>query len=364
MFALLREELKRRRVEHLLCAAAIAVITAAVVAQRTIATSAESAFHDLAHRLGANMLLLPGDLDPADFYRQRYGTASLPGDVEDRLRSSSIAEHLRTIAPRLLGHVNTASGPLLVVGDAGRWPSAEGGLEPAVAGTEAAKRLGLSQGGTLDLSTGPVRVLGIAQAAPAGLDEAVFLPLAAAQRVLGRPGQVNAVELAGCWCRIDVSALAGQVERIIPGSRAVTLAGMEAAQKGSVAAVQQSSKVSFAAAASFVGVALAALTTAQVRRRRREIGLLLAVGAKPLWVSMLFTVQAAFAGAIGAAAGWVLAWPLTRILSAHFLALSLSPSIDLLVAAVVAGGGLAALAAQIPARIAASRDPTEVLHET
>jgi len=68
-------------------------------------------------------------------------------------------------------------------------------------------------------------------------------------------------------------------------------------------------------------------------------------------------------GAIGAATGWALAWPLTRILSRHFLALTLSPSVGLLLVAVAAGAGIAALAAQIPARLAASRDPTEVLHE-
>ena len=363
MLALLREELKRRWLEHVVSVAAIAAVTAAVLAQRTIALSAESAFHDLAHRLGANMLVLPGGLDPADFYRQNYGSASLPGDAEERLRASEAAEHLRTIAPRLFGHVDAAKGPLIVVGDAGRWPQADGGLEPAVAGTELARRLGLSEGSTLALPNGTVRVLGVAETAPAGLDEALFVPLPVAQSALGRPAQINALELGGCWCRIDIAALAKQVEQIIPGSRAITLAGMEAAQKGSVATVRRSSKISFAAGTGFVAVALAALTTAQVRRRRREIGLLLAIGASPRWVSSLFTVQAALAGAIGAAAGWALAWPLTRILSRHFLGLTLSPSIGMLVAAVAAGAVVAAVAAQIPAYLAASRDPTEVLHE-
>lgn len=364
MFALLKEEMKRRRVEHVLCAAAIAVITAAVVAQRTIATSAEEAFHDLAHRLGANMLVLPGGLDPGDFYRQRYGSASLPGNAEELLRASAIAGDLRSIAPRLFGQVDNAGKFLLVVGDAAEWPATQGGLKPAAAGAELSRRLGLREGSTLQLGGESLRVLGIAETAPAGLDEAVFVSLPVAQRVLNRPGQINALELGGCWCRIDVAALAKQVEQILPGSRAITLAGMEAAQKGSVATVRRSSKVSFAAGIGFVAVALAALTTAQVRRRRREIGLLLAVGASPGWVSSLFTIQAGLSGAIGAAAGWALAWPLTRILSRHFLALTLSPSLGLLVVSVAAGAGIAALAAQIPARLAASRDPTVVLHET
>lgn len=364
MLTLLKEELKRRRLEHLLCAAAISVVTAAVVAQRTVAVSAEDAFHDLAHRLGANMLVLPAGLDPGDFYRQQYGSASLPGDAEEKLRNSEVAEHLRAVAPRLLGRAEIAGGALLIAGDAGRWPAAQDSLEPAVAGAEAARRLGLAAGSTLKVGKTGLRILGIAQAAPGGLDEALFLPLPAAQRILGRPGQINALELSGCWCRIDVSALASRVERVLPGSRAITLAGMEAAQKGSVAAVQRSSAVSFAAGGGFIAVALAALTTAQVRRRKREIGLLLAVGAPPRFISLLFTIQAALAGAAGAAAGWALSWPLTRILSRHFLDLSLSPSMHMLPLAILVGAGVAAIAAQIPAQLATSRDPTEVLHET
>ena len=364
MFALLIQELRRRRREHLLCAAAIAVVTAAVIVQRTVATSAESAFHDLAHRLGANMLVLPGGLAPGDFYRQRYGSASLPGDVEQSLRSSEIAEHLRMIAPRLLGHAQAGSAPVLVAGDAGRWPPSQDGFEPAVAGTEAARRLGITQRSRLTIEGTAVQVLGVAEAAPGGLDDALFVPLPVAQRILRRPAQVNALELSGCWCRIDVATLAKQVERIVPGSRAITLAGMEAAQKGSVATVQRSSKVSLAAGAGFVAVALAALTTAQVRRRRREIGLLLAVGAPPRWVASLFTVQAALAGAVGAAGGWALSWPATQLLSRHFLSVSLSPPLATLPVAVALGACIAAIAAQVPASLAASRDPTDVLHDT
>ena len=41
------------------------------------------------------------------------------------------------------------------------------------------------------------------------------MPLAAAQRVLGRPGELSALRLGGCWCRIDVATLAGEVEKLV-----------------------------------------------------------------------------------------------------------------------------------------------------
>lgn len=363
MLALLKEELGRRRAEHLVCAAAVAVITAAVVAQHSFARAAESAFHDLAHRLGANMLVLPGALDPGAFYRQEYGSAALPADAEQRLRSSGAAQHLRSIVPRLFGHFGSGAGRALVVGDAGSWPAADGDTQPSALGTVAARRLGVEEGGVLALGDERFHVLGVAAAPLSGLDEAVFVPLPVAQRLLGSPGRINALELGGCWCRIDIASLAKQVEEILPGTRAITVAGMEAAQKGSVATVERSAKVSLAAGSAFVAAAIAALTAAQVRRRRREIGLLLAVGASSRQIRVLFATQAALAASLGAAAGWVLAWPLTRVLSREFLGMALSPSLETLPLALAAGACVAALAAYVPARLAASLDPTEVLQE-
>lgn len=365
MHALLIPQLRRYWLEYLLGAFAIALVVAVLVAQRAITASADAAVHDLAHRLGKNMLLLPARMDAAEFHRQRYGRAGLPEDVPARILASPLAQHVRAMQPRLYGNIDVAGVPVILVGEAGNWPAAPApGTLPVYAGAEATRRLRVGPGGTLD--AGPVRLslIGIADPAPDGLDEALFVPLAAAQAILARPGEINAVRLGGCWCRMDVAALGGEIERLLPGTRTFTVAGMVNAQKGTLATMKRYAGWLELVGAALVALVVLGLVTSQVRRRAREIGLLTAIGASPGSTALLITGQAAAAGALGGLAGWFTAVPLTRHLSERILGAPVIPAADSLLPAVLLCALASAAAAVIPARRAAAADPTVVLRET
>src|SRR5512143_1455320 len=71
-------DLRRRWVEYALGAAAVALVVAALVTHRAVTASAEESVHELAHRLGQNMLVVPAASDLGAFCAQRYGPESLP----------------------------------------------------------------------------------------------------------------------------------------------------------------------------------------------------------------------------------------------------------------------------------------------
>jgi putative ABC transport system permease protein len=252
---------------------------------------------------------------------------------------------------------------VLLVGDDGLAPS-PGGPVPAVLGPAAALRLGVTPGGALQLGGQPVVVAGVAAPPPDGLDHAVFVPLAAAQAMLGRPGEITAARLAGCWCSIDVAALGAEIERLVPGTRAITVAGMLAAQKGSVAEMSRWSGPMLAAGLVLVGALVAALVAAQARRRTRELGLLVAIGAPPRRVALTFVAQSAALGAIAGAAGWALAIPASRWVGARVLGSAVTPPSGLFWTAVAVAALVSAAASALPALRAAAKDPTVVLRES
>lgn len=363
MWLLLQRELRRRWLEYTLGGAAVALVVGALVTNRALTSSAESAMHDLAHRLGRNMLVVPDSIDLASFHAQRYGPEGMPEDALDRLRSSEVGQHLRKTEARLYGNWPVASGEVIVVGQDLAWP-ALGDVQPVVVGDAAARILGVRAGSPLRLEGESFIVLQVADAPPDGLDRGVFMPLATAQRLLGRPKEISALRLGGCWCRVDVATLAGQVERVLPGTRAVTVAGVIAAQKGSVATMQRYSAVVNAAGLGIVALIIGALVASQARRRRREIGLLVAIGAPPARTAGLMTAQAAVAGAAGGAAGWLLSVPAVRQLGPAMLGAPLPAPVELFVPSVVLAATVSAVAAALPARRAASLDPTVVLRET
>jgi putative ABC transport system permease protein len=363
MWMLFIGDLRRRWVEYALGAAAVALVVAALVTHRAVTSSAEEAVHDLAHRLGRNMLVVPAATDLAAFYGQRYGTEALPDTFPGTIRSSHVAQHVRSIEARLYGNLKAGAGEVIVVGQDLDWPLL-GDAVPAVLGPEAARVLGAAPGGTFRLGDRAFSALQVADGAPDGLDSAVFMPLAAAQRVLGRPGELSALRLGGCWCRIDVATLAGEVEKLVPGARAVTVAGMVKAQKGSVATMQRYSNVLHVIGFAVVALVVATLAASQARRRSRELGLLVAIGAPPRALAGLFTLHAAIAGALGGVVGWGVAVQVTRHLGTALLGSPLVPPAGLLVPAVALAALVSAVAAAIPAIRAASLDPTVVLRES
>lgn len=363
MWMLFIGELRRRWLEYVLGALAIALVVAAVVANRAVTASAENTVHDLAHRLGRNMLVVPRDTDLAAFHAQRFGPETLPDSTPATLRSSHVAEHVRSIEARLYGTVPVNGKPVLVVGQELDWP-ALGGVQPVVLGREAARATGLGAGQSFRVGDETFSVLQVADVAPDGLDGAAFMPLAAAQRVLGRPGQLSALRLGGCWCRIDVATLGKEVEGILPGVRAITVAGMVEAQKGSVATMQRYSGIIDVAGLAVVAAVVATLMISQARRRTRELGLLVAIGAPPREVALMLTLQGAAVGAAGGLLGWLAAIPLTSRAGEALLGAALSPPGGLLLPAVALAALVSAVAASIPAQRAAALDPTVALRES
>lgn len=349
--------LRRRWPEHLLVAVVIAAVVAGLGALRGASAAAEAEVHDLAHRLGRNMLLLPESTDQAAFHAQRY-QGWLPDTAPDAIRASPAGAHVKFMEARLYGNVDVRGTPAIVVGQDAAWPALPGGRVPVVAGVAVARALGLRPGADLAIGGQPLTVIDVSDAPPDGLDTALFMPLAAAQQALGRPGELSAIRLGGCWCSIDVRTLGRQIEGVVPGARAVTVAALVDAQQGTVEVVRRYGAVLQLAAVALVGALVAALAAAGARRRARELGFLVAIGAPPATLGRLLVLEAGLVGLAGGAAGWVLSGPAGRLL--------LGPTADATPGlTLVAGAAVAcALAATLPARHAAGLDPAHSLRET
>lgn len=366
MIRLFFHSVKSRWFEYVAGGAVVAVVVAALVVQQSLSASAENQIHDLAHNLGNNMLVVPAETDLFDFYTQRYDDATMPEDYPDKIRSSSLGRHIRRIQPQLFGNLEVDGVPLILVGQKGLFRSTgpPGSSIPfAVLGDEAANHLDLAPGDTLIAGGESLVVKKVARSLPDGYDMAVLTELSVAQRILGRPGVINAMRMGGCWCRTDVPALAVDVQNLLPGTRAVTVAGVMKSQTGIIAKVKKYSKVLYGLAILLIAGITAALTSGQLRRQIREIGLLLAIGARSSSVIVLFILMAALVGSVGAAMGLLLGIPLTEYFTSRLIGYSL-PISDIQFAPILALTiGVSIVSALVPALRAARLDPTIVLRE-
>lgn len=358
MWMILVGGLRRRWPEHLLAVVVVAAVVAGLGALRATSAAAEAEVHDIAHRLGRNMLLLPATVEPTDFHAQRY-RGGLPDSAPGRIMASPAGQHIRSMEARLYGNLEVQGKRVIVVGQELGWPAMPDGRLPVVAGAAAAQALGLLPGGTLAIGGDRLAILEVAEHPPDGLDTGLFMPVAAAQRLLGRPGELSAIRLAGCWCSIDVKSLGAQIEATLPGTRAITVASVLQAQQGTVDVVRRYGAALHLLAAALVAAMVAGLAVAGARRRARELGLLTAIGVPPGRLSRLLILESALVGLAGGVAGWLASGPVARWLVGAAASAAPAPSSTLIIGAAV----LSAAAAAIPALRATARDPAIALRE-
>jgi lipoprotein-releasing system permease protein len=240
----------------------------------------------------------------------------------------------------------------------------------AVIGIELAQDLGLRVGDRMSIATGGVtdsaRVTALVDLGVRELNRrTVIVPLRAAQSLVGLPGGATNVDVAlvDVW---QAPALAQQLGARWP----YLVESWQDTNAGLVSALNaQSISTSLIRAVVMVVVVLgiASVLVVSVVQKRREIGILRAMGATQGQVLRIFLLQGAIVGALGSALGVLLAVALIAAFTTFvrgadglpLFAITLAPGLALRIAAVATLCGV--LAAVAPARRAARLDPAQAI---
>jgi lipoprotein-releasing system permease protein len=240
----------------------------------------------------------------------------------------------------------------------------------SVIGRELADDLGLRVGDRFSLVTGTVteslRVTALVDLGVRDLNRrTVIVPLRAAQSLLGLPGGATTLDLA----LVDVwaaQALTDELERRYP----YKVESWQEANAQLVSALNAQS-VSTALIRGVVMIVvvlgIASVLVVSVVQKRREIGILRAMGATQGQVLRVFLLQGAIVGAIGSTLGVLLAALLVWLFSTFvrgsdglpLFTIALAPGLALRIAALATLCGV--LAAVAPARRAAALDPAQAI---
>ncbi|MDP3252941.1 MAG: FtsX-like permease family protein [Hydrogenophaga sp.] len=240
----------------------------------------------------------------------------------------------------------------------------------AVVGRDLATDLGLRVGDRLTVQTStlsePVRVTALVDFGVKELNRrTVILPLRGAQSLLGLPGGATTIDLTvdDVWA---AQGLADDLRRQLP----YQLESWQESNAQLVSALNaQSVSTSLIRGVVLVVVVLgiASVLVVSVVQKRREIGILRAMGATRAQVLRVFLVQGAVVGAVGSVLGIALAvfmiWLFTTFVRGSdgqpLFSISLPPLLALQVAVLASVCGV--LAAIAPARRAAAMDPGQAI---
>jgi hypothetical protein len=344
---------------------------------------------DMRH-LGFTLRILPEAQVLGDLFAEGYASKTMPEAYADRLAGARLFT-LAYLSPVLEGRATWPEyGRMMVAkGTRGVTAMADAGAAPDVVvvepgtlavGYELARGLGMRAGMSVRLAGRPYRVARCLPERGSRDDITVWMPLAEAQALLGKPGQLTAIEASG---REDVparlSTIRAEVARALPGTQVIELGAQaltraETAQRARADIVrartfeEEQARLRLAGerrfglllvgAAGGVGLALVALLMlANVRARRMEIGALRALGARTSQVAALFVGKALALGLAGAIPGYLAGLALAAAIEPGAALFSLT----ILLAAVPGVVSLAGVAGLWPALRAAREDPAAVL---
>jgi len=362
MFMLFLKEIRHRWIIHLLVISLMAFIVSILVIQSSINSSAEEKIKELSHELGQSMLVVPEGTDLEAFYSMRYGPEGMPDDYGERIKASPAGRHAKMIEPRLYGNISIDDRDLIIAGQKVR-SAKNGDYNFTAIGSGVSRELGLKAGDTLDVKGKTLRVVKVIDPPPKGYDMALFMPLVTAQQILDKPGKINALNMGGCWCELDIPGFAAQVEKTLPGTMAITVDGMAEAQIQINSVMERYSVVLWITGIILVTGSIVFLILYIIKKGEREIGLLLSIGLSPVRIIARNIIVSVITALSGALLGYLLSMPLMSWFGRAFLRIGLAPSWEYLPHFLSASVIIALIASSFPSLFITRLDPARLLRE-
>ncbi|MCX7590709.1 MAG: FtsX-like permease family protein [Kiritimatiellae bacterium] len=353
-------------------------------------------------KLSFNLAILPGTQDVHEWHEKDYATSYMPEEYAERLANSKIVS-IRHLLPMLQQKIKwpEQNRTIILIGCKGEVPSLHKEprtplVQPVPDGTIA---LGYELHTDLAVKVGDkVRLMGreftvhkCHEERGSKDDITAWIPLRDAQELLGKPGLINVILALECVCIGDrvIDRIRSDVAQYLPDTKVIefgtqVLARGEAREKVRREAIEAMEREKRHQAAlqvdreKLAGWALSVvlvtcvawvflIALANARNRLTEVAILRALGYGQGQILVLFLMRYLAAGFLGGLVGCVvgllvgLCW--ARTLHAPLLGGGALLSWSWLMATFVLGTLIVVAGGWIPALVAASQDPAQILRE-
>jgi len=324
LHAISLNNLRRRKAKMAFLTIGLMVGIATIVTLVTLTASMSSDIGKKMDEFGANILITPQSNDLS----MSYGGISL-GRVtfdqreirqEDLARITSIKnnKNILAVSPKVLGGVRLGDRDALLVGvdfDSelkmkqwwrifGETPEKEGEI---LLGSAAADTAHLTPGDTVQLAGRSFTVAGVLEQTGSQDDSLVFMPLAGAQRLLGKEGRITLVEVAALCSGCPIGDMVVQIAEKLPEAKVTAI---QQVVESRLQALDHFKHFAFAVAGVviFIGSLIVFVTMmGSVTERTTEIGVFRAIGFRKSHIMRIILLEAALvsllAGVLGYAAG-------------------------------------------------------------
>jgi len=383
LWKLVVKEAFQRRWRLVASLLALVLATGLIVTILSLNASSREAMHGYMKNLGANMVVIPAELDLLTYYSadpDHLQGLNLPESHFHRLVERQIPG-VEGIAPRLTVPMNIGGVRALLTGILparmlrpevretgsedpwGVLNSLTPGSESAVLGAELKGFLSQEGGpSTLVVAGNNLKVAGVLPEQGTVDDIRIYVHLRALQTWLNRPFSLNEIRVLYTG-KMAIEKAASEIEGILENTRVVTHSRMAKKQIQTMDSIRN-----YAVALLMVTLILGSISIGNemfhnAHERKREIGILTALGATTRTILTLFILKAFFLALAGGLLGYGLGSFVAFLLAPRFLHLQAYPSLSLIPVAVLTAVVLGVLSSVAPSWRASRMDPGEILQE-
>jgi len=331
-------------------------------------------------RFGANIVVQPKG-QPFDIYSgAATGEILLPRDYVEKIQSIHHKDMLVAVSPKLFGRFNVGPRSLMVAGiepderKAKPWwmvgrnvlteEFPEGGQ--ILLGHHAAAALG-QEVSEVKLGGEAFQVSGVLDETGSPDDFMAFVPLAALQRLTQKTGMVNVIEVStSCIaCKaMNIYDVTKEIGKILPSdANVMAVKQIAEAQMGTLQKIVGFTTIIYLVVLGLCGFLLINYMSSAVDERRREIGMLLAMGMDPRKIQVVFVSKVLLFALAGASLGYAIGSGISIFLGPLVAETKVLPIPGLLLISCAIALGLGVISSIVPARRISRLDPVEALRE-
>jgi putative ABC transport system permease protein len=394
IFQIALNNLKRRKVKMMFLALGLVVGVSTVVAFLNIIDAMNLELGDRIDEFGANAIVLPR----AEGMEMDYGNTMVSDLTFDRqdltvddiplIYSSSVAEYINIVSPKLVGAVKAKNQTTLIVGVETRneftqkpWFSLQqqvgisSGQQPGdlalvdvpedgvVIGYSAARALEVQAGDQLMINEKPFEVFGVLNKLGSEEDGLIYANLEVVQSLLNKPKILSMIEVSAYCNSCPIEEVAMGIDEALPNGRTIALRQAALFREETI---EQFSAFGYALSGMVLLIAALVVLTSMlssVNERTREIGIFRAIGFRRKHVIEIIFLEVGMVGALGGLGGFLFGSLIAKYAGPYLAQIQgeIPMQIELLLPAVLLSMGMAIIVSAYPAMKAAKLDPAEAL---
>lgn len=387
LFRILRKSISKRKSKIAIAVIAVVVGISVITALVNVSFGVREKIGNKARAYGANILLVPKtESIPIVVSDIEYGSVSEQNyiDENDLSKIETIEEHKRILgyAPYLYGIVRIGEQKAVLTGTwldqvkkispwwevEGSWIENRTDYTNSMLGISIAQKLNLSIGNTFTIAYNDTKnetsyllyIVGIVNTGGSE-DNQIFVTLDFAQEITKRPDKVSSVQVSALCHDCPTEIVAAQIEEKIPNIEAKSVKQAVMAEMSILNAVEQLMFLVAAIALLTSALGVMMTMTTSVIERKREIGLMKALGAENKKIAFLFLSESVFIGVLGGLLGYGTGIMLAELIAKNVFGTQVSLEFIVFPVALSIAVGISALASVLPVKRAISIEPAVVL---